>query len=152
MPNRSGCRAGCRPEETRRLEPRYPLHRERSLAGRCCGRADGRHADRRRCWRSATSNIVPRAAADAITRIDTRLVATLFLAEIRVPSARCSLPAQRLGFALANLVSASEPVKVARAGRVLGNEEARELGLQLCLLLLGLRQHCRRSQKSDGNG
>ena len=41
------------------------------------------------------------------------------MAEIRVPSARSGLPAQRLGLVLANLIGASEPAKVARAGRVL---------------------------------
>ncbi len=48
---------------------------------------------------------------------------------MHVPSARGGLPAQGLGLALAKLVGAREPAKVARAGRVLGNEEGRELGL-----------------------
>src|SRR5260370_38714203 len=78
-------------------------------------------------------DVVPGAGADTIAPIDARLGATLFLAEIRVPSACGGLPAQRLGLVLANLVGASEPAKVARAGRVLGNEEARELGVHLWL-------------------
>src|SRR5262249_47020779 len=90
-------------------------------------------------------DVIPGAGADPIARIDARLVATLFLAEIGVPSACGGWPAQRLGFILANLVGAHETPKVARSGRVIGNEEARELGVHLWLLLLGLRQHGSRS-------
>jgi hypothetical protein len=54
--------------------------------------------------------------------------------------------------ALAHLVGALEPAKVARAVRIVGDKEAREIGIYLRLLLLGLRQYGRRSQKSDGHG
>src|SRR5260370_17461279 len=57
-------------------------------------------------------DVAPGAGADAIARIDTRLVATLFLAEIPVPSACGGLPAQRLGFVLAKLVGAREPPRL----------------------------------------
>jgi hypothetical protein len=89
-------------------------------------------------------DVVPGAGADAIACTDTRRGAALFLAEIGVPSARGGSPAYCLGLALANLVGAREPAKIAGAVRVLGNEEAREVGLHLRLLLLGLRQHSRR--------
>src|SRR5262252_1325874 len=97
-------------------------------------------------------DIVPGAAADAIARIDTRLVGTLFLAEICLPGARGGLPAQRLGLVLADLVGAREPAKITGAGRVVGNEEARELGIYRRRLLLGLRQHGCRPEKTNGNG
>jgi hypothetical protein len=61
------------------------------------------------------------------------------------------LAAQRLGLALAKLVGAREPAKVAGAGRILGNEEGSDLGLQL-RRLLGLCQHGRRPQECCGNG
>ena len=51
------------------------------------------------------------------------------MAEIRVPSARSGLPAQRLGLVLANLIGAREPAKVARPGRIVSDEEACDLRL-----------------------
>jgi hypothetical protein len=94
-------------------------------------------------------DVVPGAGADASARIDPRRVAALFLAEIGVPRFRGGGPAQRLGLGLAHLVGAREPAEIARAVRVLGNEEARGLYRRL---LLGLRQRGRRSQNSDGHG
>src|SRR5262249_44535862 len=90
-------------------------------------------------------DVVPGAGADAIARIDTRLGATLFLAEIRVPSPCGRLAAQRLSLVSASLCVPSEPAKVARGRGVVGNEEARELRVHLWLLLLSLRQHGPRS-------
>jgi hypothetical protein len=59
-----------------------------------------------------TLDVVPGAGADPIARIDARLVATLFLGEIGVPSACGGWPAQRLGFVLAYLVGAREPPRL----------------------------------------
>jgi hypothetical protein len=50
-------------------------------------------------------DVIPGADAGATARIDTRLVASLFLAEICVPSTRSGLAAKRLGLALASLYS-----------------------------------------------
>src|SRR4029077_10733343 len=48
-------------------------------------------------------DVVPGSGADAIARIDTRLVASLFLADIRVPSARSGFAPPRPGPALGQL-------------------------------------------------
>src|SRR6516165_1704598 len=56
-------------------------------------------------------DIVPGAGADATARIDTRLGAALFLAQIRAPSLRGGWPAYRLGLLLADLVGALKPAK-----------------------------------------
>jgi hypothetical protein len=107
-----------------RWEGEYPTPGTSSSAVACWTLLRSRHADRRRCWLSLALDVVPRAGADAIACIDTWRVATLFLAEICVPSARGSL---LIGFVLANLIGAREPAKVARTRRVIGNKEARDL-------------------------
>src|SRR5262249_32906530 len=98
-----------------------------------------------------TLDVVPGASADARARIDTRRVTALFLAEIGVPRALGGGAADGLGLALAKLVGTRKAAKVARAIRVLGNKEARQIRVHL-RLLLGLRQHRRRTQKRDSHG